>query len=126
MAIDPASAVTFGVAGVIGGAFLVGLKTQWQLGKTFLARSDYERAEAARDERCKRCEDRIADSVTKETLRLELGPIVKEQDHRRGSMETLGKAVARTDRRLQRLEITIAAIATKLQVDLPREAEPED
>ncbi len=126
MAIDPASAVTFGMAGLVLGAFAAGVRAQRQMDRAFVARADHDRAEGVRDERCARCDERIADCVTRETLRLQLEPIGRELEHRRGSMETLGRAVARTDRRLQRLEITIAAIATKLEVELPREADPEE
>ena len=125
MNVDPTTTVTVGLAGLALGAFLAGLHAQRQMRKDYTAREDYDRTETDRDRRCEACDRRVADCVTKETLRLQLDPIVREQDHRRASMETLGKAVARTDRRLQRLELAITAIATKLGVEHPPEPEPE-
>jgi hypothetical protein len=73
-----------------------------------------------------RCAAEDAHFVTREKLEDQLKPIRDEQEHRKNSMATLGQALARTERRSQRLELLVTAIATKLDVEVPREVAQPD
>ncbi len=91
------------VWGVVAGTVLVVIGG-WRL---LLPRREYERDRAAADAAVAalavKVEQLERGQVTRATLEDLLGPIRNEQEHRRKSMETLGRTVARMDRNIAAL-----------------------
>jgi hypothetical protein len=103
------------VASTIGTTTLV-LLGVWKL---FVPRRDYERDQAVQSDRCRRCEASAGAAVTKESLVLELRPILQEQDHRKRTVDLLGRSVARMDRKL-------TAILVHMHIDVREFEGPGD
>lgn len=87
-----------------------GVGFMWRARREFVGRDECDRTHA-----------HGGGLVTKEELRLLLDPIRREQEHRASSMDKLGQFVARMERRWHRMDLTITAIATRLDVKLPKE-----
>ena len=126
MMLDPETAIEAGVVGLAAGALVRGWTFRRQIEKDFVAREDFERELQARNDHCASCDRSLRETVTKETLELRLKPVLDEQEHRRRSMETLGEAMARSERRTRRMELTVERIAAKLGVPSPAEHETDE
>lgn len=99
-------------------AVVFGAGFWWYAKNEFVPRREYNEQRTARDQRCARCEGDIGRKLPREYFEQYERETRRELEHRKGSTDTLGKAIVRLDRRSQRLEVYMAAIAAKHGVEV--------
>lgn len=120
---------TWETLGYITAAAGFGFLLFWYVNSMFASQKELDAAKqrlATLETDCGGCEMRSMRRdvlVTKETLELSLKPIRAEQEHRRNSMDTLHRAFEDMSKMVHRMDKGIVAIATKLNVELPEEAD---